>query len=130
MGKYEPETLKKREKALVHILEELRKSWIFVEGQKDKIALQSLGVLKIKTISGNLQQSCRELETDVEHVFVLSDLDRRGDQLAKAAKDALEARSIRADIDTRRRLAGILALRCFEDIERKYKEFMKIIKGD
>lgn len=127
MGKPDVKTLRYQFKTLKRILSELRSSWVFVEGQKDKAALQNLGCKKIKTISGNLRKSCDELD-DVEKVIVLTDLDRRGEQLLLAARDELESCSIRADTDTRRRLAGILALRYFENADRKYEEFMKSVK--
>lgn len=126
MGKLDPLEIRRRLKKLRRIMAELNDNWLFVEGQRDRSALESLGLRRIKTISGNLRQSARELDGVAQYVIVLTDLDRRGDQLAEAAKDELEARSIRADVQIRRQLAGILALRYFEDIERKYKEFMEI----
>lgn len=125
MGKMDPETVRHRFKALQKIMKDLRENWVFVEGKKDKAALEKLGCQRIKTISGNLRQSCSELDEEVERVIVLSDLDRKGDELLRAAKDELEACSKKADTETRARLAGILALRNFEDAERKYEEFMK-----
>jgi 5S rRNA maturation endonuclease (ribonuclease M5) len=128
MGKLDPEVIQSRLKRLRKIMAELEDNWLFVEGLKDKKALEKLGLRRIKTISGNLRQSCRELDGVAQYVIVLTDLDRRGDQLMRAAKDELEALSIKADTETRRQLAAILALRYFEDIERKYKEFMKIVE--
>jgi len=128
MGKPDRETIAKQLKALERILSDLRESWLFVEGKKDKVALGQLGCTKILTISGNLRRSCETLGADVEKVIILTDLDRRGDQLLLAAKDELEGCSKIADIETRRRLAGILGLRCFEDIGRKYDDFMEMAK--
>jgi 5S rRNA maturation endonuclease (ribonuclease M5) len=128
MGKLDPDVIMKRLKAIRRIFSDLQENWIFVEGKKDKRALENLGFSRIKTVSGNLKQSCRELDGIAQYVIVLTDLDRRGDQLLKAAKDELEAYSIKADTETRKRLAVILALRYFENIERKFKEFMKIVE--
>ena len=103
------------------ILAKLRDEWIFVEGKKDREALRGLGFLKILTISGNLRLSCDHAASQKAlKVFVLSDLDRRGDELAKNARDELESRSIRADIDARRVLAYLLNIRHFEDAKRGY----------
>lgn len=113
-----------RMKKLEIILEKLKGEWIFVEGLKDKVALKKLGLANILTISGNLRQSCRKVEAN--KVFVLTDLDRRGDQLAKMAVDELESNSIRADLEARKKLAFLLRIRFFEDAYRAYEE----LKGD
>lgn len=126
MGKPNRETIRKQQKTLDMILSDLRENWLFVEGKRDKIALEQLGCTKILTISGNLRRSCNALGADVDRVIILTDLDRRGDQMLLAAKDELEGCSKKADTETRRRLAGILGLRCFEDIARKYDDFMEM----
>jgi 5S rRNA maturation endonuclease (ribonuclease M5) len=126
----EKEKLRLMLKVLERILSGLRENWLFVEGLRDKAALEKLGCRKIKTISGNLRKSCEALDEDVKAVIVLTDIDRRGNQLALAAKGELEGMSRTADIETRRKLAGILGLRNFEDAERKYKELMEKTKGD
>jgi 5S rRNA maturation endonuclease (ribonuclease M5) len=102
------------------LLAELEGRWIFVEGLKDKKALSRLGFANVLTISGNLRQSCERLRGQASKVVVLTDLDRRGDELAIKAREELEACSIRAEIDIRRRLAYLLNIRHFEDAERGY----------
>jgi 5S rRNA maturation endonuclease (ribonuclease M5) len=114
-------------KKLEIILEKLKGEWIFVEGLKDKEALKKLGFQNILTISGNLRQSCRRVEA--EKVYVLTDLDRRGDQLAKMAVDELESNSIRADLEVRKKLAFLLRIRFFEDACRAYEELKGEIYG-
>ena len=106
---------------LGRLMADLEGRWIFVEGLRDKSALKGLGFEKILTISGNLTQSCDRLQGKADEVVVLTDLDRRGDELAKRAKDELEARSIKADIGTRIRFARLLGIRYFEDAERGYE---------
>jgi 5S rRNA maturation endonuclease (ribonuclease M5) len=106
------------------LLEQLREGWIFVEGKKDKEALRKLGLEKVLTISGNLRISCRKLDKDVK-VFVLTDLDRRGDQLARTARDELEGYSIIADLTVRKRLAHTLRIRYFEDTTKAYDELIE-----
>ena len=124
----ESEKLRKNLKDLERILSDIRENWIFVEGLRDKAALEKMGCSKVKTISGNLQKSCNALGQDVVRVIVLTDLDRRGDQLAIAAREELESCSKTADVETRKRLAGILGLRNFEDAERKYNSFIEKVK--
>jgi 5S rRNA maturation endonuclease (ribonuclease M5) len=110
------------------LLAELEGRWIFVEGQKDKKALARLGYVNVLTISGNLRQSCERLNGQASSVVVLTDLDRRGDELAKKAREELEACSIRAEIDLRRRLAYLLNIRHFEDAERGYERLRETVE--
>lgn len=117
-------TLKKLRQLLAHIKE----SWVFAEGQKDRRALERLGCTRVLTISGNLHSACEKVRGKAEEVVVLTDLDRRGDELAKLARGELERYSIRAELETRRKLAGILKLRYFEDADRKYEELMEEMK--
>jgi 5S rRNA maturation endonuclease (ribonuclease M5) len=112
--------IRERLKKLERLLEEARKNWVFVEGRRDKEALRALGADQVLTISGNLRQSCSKLPADVNRVYVLSDLDRRGDEMALRAREELESRSIRADVETRRKLAHLLRIRFFEDAKRAY----------
>jgi 5S rRNA maturation endonuclease (ribonuclease M5) len=114
--------IEERLKRLDRLLEQLKDRWVFVEGKRDKQALEQLGIGNILTISGNLLLSCDKLESDVTTVFVLTDLDRRGDELAKAARDELEGRSIKADLEMRKKLAHTLRIRCFEEAKRAYDE--------
>lgn len=114
-------------KKLEKLLEKLRGEWVFVEGIKDRKALRKLGFRNILTISGNLRQSARKVEAD--KVYVLTDLDRRGDQLARMALDELESNSIRADLEARKKLAFLLRIRFFEDAYRAYEELKGEIYG-
>ena len=131
---------KQRIRLLGKILNQLREGWIFVEGKRDREALALLGCRNVLTISGNLRISCDRLakegvgklsSTDGNSpakpakVFILTDLDRRGEQLAALARDELEARSMMAELDTRKTLGRILNLRCFEDAKRKYDELIE-----
>lgn len=115
-------------KRLEKLMAELRKSWIFVEGKRDREALGALGCRNVLTISGNLRLSCNVMMGKTDKVVVLTDLDRRGNELAVTARSELESRSITVDLETRKKLAGILKLRYFEDVERKYHEFMEKLK--
>lgn len=114
-------------KKLEKLLDKLRGECVFVEGIKDREALKNMGFQNILTISGNLRQSCRKVKAD--KVFVLTDLDRRGDQLAKMAVDELESNSVRADLEARKKLAFLLRIRFFEDAYRAYEELKGEIYG-
>ena len=113
---------------LEKLFRELRSGWIFVEGKRDRRALEHLGFTRILTISGNLRQSCGRLLKEKDQdmtVFVLTDLDRRGNQLSGLAKAELESCCLRADITTRKLLGRLLKVRCFEDAERGYGELLR-----
>jgi 5S rRNA maturation endonuclease (ribonuclease M5) len=116
-----PERLEKASK----LLDAIRDEWVFVEGKRDRESLSALGVSKILTVSGNLRQSCDKLAGKAERVFVLTDLDRRGYQLALMARDELEARCIGADLSVRRELAYALGIKNFENAEKAYKKLKK-----
>lgn len=119
------ETTEKLDK-LAKILAQLEDQWIFVEGIKDKKAFKELGFTKILTISGNLRLSCAKLAKEqapvVTKVFVFTDLDRRGHQLAQKAKEELEGLSIKADLQLRGDLGHILGIRNFENAKRAYEK--------
>lgn len=117
-----------RLKNLKKILQELRETWVFVEGKKDKEALAKFKIKNVLTISGNLRISCNKVKDVTENVIILTDLDRRGNELAIRAREELERYSVKADTETRKHLAGILDLRCFEDMERKHVKFMEKIE--
>ncbi|MBI5223795.1 toprim domain-containing protein [Candidatus Micrarchaeota archaeon] len=107
------------QKALV----ELSEIYVLVEGQKDKQALEKIGIAKVLTISGNLRISVEKLQAlGVSKVAILTDMDRRGFEQAKAAKEELEGASISADLEMRTIFARNLRLKFFEDIERKFEE--------
>jgi 5S rRNA maturation endonuclease (ribonuclease M5) len=117
---------KQKIKLLEKTLRKLREGWLFVEGRRDVEAMRLLGCRNVLTISGNLRLSCgRVAEQGVETVFVLTDLDRRGDQLAMLAKGELEAHSVRAELTARKTIGRILGIRCFEDAKRGYDELME-----
>ena len=118
--------IKEKIKKIERIFEELRGEWVFVEGKRDKEALEQLGFEKVLTISGNLRQSCKKAK---DRVFVLTDLDRRGDELARMAKNELESLSIRADLERRKHIAYLLNIRFFEDSKKAYEKLKGELNG-
>ena len=81
-------------KLLKKVMSQLREGWLFVEGKRDKEAFLKLGFYDILTISGNLRISCDKVCESVpeQKVFVLTDFDRRGNELAKMAKEELQTK--------------------------------------
>lgn len=123
--------LRQKLKVLDKLLGELRSGWVFVEGKRDKEALAELGCRNVLTISGNLRLSCERLASQsVGKVFVLTDLDRRGEQLARAAEAELEGHSMAADLMMRKRLARILKIRQFEDAKRGHDRIREEVEKE
>ncbi len=119
--------IKERIKSVEKSLERLRQGIILVEGKRDKIAMEQLGCSHVIAISGRTRR-IGEIVSGYHaagKVFVLTDLDRRGEQLARIAKDECEAHSIRADIDARRKLGYMLNIKYFEDARKGYEELIK-----
>ncbi|HSB47311.1 MAG TPA: toprim domain-containing protein [Candidatus Bilamarchaeum sp.] len=107
----------------------LRGKWILVEGLRDRKALSELGMTNILTVSGNLNKSCDYLErSGAQEAYVLTDLDRRGHELAKRAREELEARSIRADLEVRAQIARSLRIKNIEDAARAFERLKKEIE--
>ena len=125
---------KEKLKLLSRSLNELEHGFILVEGLKDKSALIKLGYLenKIFTMSGNLVLSLKKIQELADQnedlaeqkVYVLADLDRRGEQQAQKAKEELEANNMRADIELRRIIGRILNMTHFEEMQTSYSNFM------
>ena len=111
-------------KRLVRIMDELKESIVFVEGKKDRSALAAIGITNVLTVAGNLRTACSKA-IGAKKVIVLTDLDRRGDELAKNAVDELQRYGINANIEYRKILGGILNLKYFEDIDKKYVKFLE-----
>ncbi len=110
------------------LLKQLEGSWVLVEGKRDRDALVLLGLerKRILTISGNLKISCGVLVKDKPNkAYILTDLDRRGNQLAKMAVDELAANSIRGDVEVRMNMAHLLRIGNFEDAKRAYDRLLE-----
>lgn len=103
----------------------LQDEWVVVEGKRDKKALEELGFHKVRAIAGSPRRSISRLRGTAEKVYILTDLDRRGNQLARMAKEELEANSISADLEARKKFAGIFRLRFFEDARRRYEKLVE-----
>lgn len=116
----------KAHKLLIRCLARLRSSAIFVEGQKDRRALQKLGCMRVYTVAGNLALSCAKAASQgTEEVVILTDFDRRGKEMVKRAKEELERYGIRGESETRKNISKVLHVKHFENIDKAYEEFMK-----
>ncbi len=119
--------LREKYKKLQRLLEKMERSVVLVEGKRDKNALEKLGCRRVITISGRVRDVCESLDGEHEAV-IATDLDRRGNELARRAREELEGCSVRADSETRVLLARILKIKYFEDAKRGFDEFMEEVE--
>lgn len=114
-------------KKLEMLIEKLQENCVLVEGKRDKLAMQKLGCKDIITVSGRTSQLRDVIKA--KKVIVATDLDRKGNQLARMVRDEMEG-LVKVDSETRIHLARLLELKYFEDVKRKYDEFYENLKGD
>ena len=99
---------------------------IFVEGKKDEAAIAPAVRGTIIQVSGRVRGACEKAaEAGAREVIVLTDRDSAGEELAEMAKEELESYGIRADLETRKRLFGILRMGNLENFRKKYEEKME-----
>ena len=120
--------LKEKYKKLRRLLRKMEKSVILVEGKRDRNALERLGCDRVITISGRIRNVCESLEGEDGRIIVFTDLDRRGNEMARKAREELEGCSLEVDCETRVLLARILKIRYFEDAKRGFDDFMEEIE--
>ncbi|NYZ77679.1 toprim domain-containing protein [Candidatus Micrarchaeota archaeon] len=120
--------MKEKYKKLLRLLAVLERSVVLVEGKRDKKALEELGCRRVITVSGRVRDVCESLEGEQGRVVIATDLDRSGNELARMAREELEAHSLGADSETRVLLARILKMRYFEDAKRRYDEFIEEVE--
>ncbi len=119
--------LREKYKKLTRLLRKMEDSVVLVEGKRDKSALEKLGCTRVITVSGRIRDVCGTLGGEDE-VIIATDLDRRGNEMARMAREELEGCSVSADSETRVLLARILKIRYFEDAKRGFDEFMEEVE--
>ena len=123
--------MKKKSKAdvkkLEMLIEKLQENCVLVEGKRDKLAMQKLGCKDVIAVSGRTSQLRDVIKA--KKVIIATDLDRKGNQLARMVRDEMEG-LVKVDSETRIHLARLLELKYFEDAKRKYDEFYENLKGD
>ncbi|OPY34568.1 MAG: hypothetical protein A4E32_00297 [Methanomassiliicoccales archaeon PtaU1.Bin124] len=85
---------------------------LLVEGQRDRGGLRLLGVegdVILVQQSGGILKVAEELAKNHKKAIILTDWDRKGGQLNRLLREALEANAVPYDDKTRRRLAKIVS---------------------
>ena len=116
--------IREKHKKLDRLLAKMRNGVVLVEGKRDKIAFGKLGIEAV-TVSGRIRGACEILAEEKRDIVIATDLDARGNEMARELTEELERYSIRADNESRVLLARILKMKYFEDVKRRYDEFIE-----
>ncbi|KUK00877.1 MAG: toprim domain-containing protein [Methanobacteriales archaeon] len=84
---------------------------ILIEGKKDEEALQELGIhgkfIKISGSSSNLSEIADSVARSSSMVIILTDFDRKGNQLAKRLRREIESLGCYPNLQIRKRIMGM-----------------------
>lgn len=117
--------LRQKWKKFGNLLMELEESGaeVLVEGKRDRIALQKVGIgNRITLISRRPDDVAADVATRAERAAVMTDFDESGEELARRMAEALESHGVRPDLDARRKLRALFGVRFFEELDRKVAE--------
>lgn len=118
---------KRARKVLDRMMEKLGSSLVLVEGAKDERAVGPYAGIVIQA-AGRPRAACRKAsETGATEAVVLTDLDRSGDELALELRSELGRYGIRADLELRKTLGGLLQVKQMENFEGKYQKTVEEI---
>jgi len=103
-----------RLEALEEILEALwqanQESPIIVEGQRDRLALSTLGMegeIIVLNIGMSILDFCADVSRSHQSVIILTDWDRKGGQIGKKLREELEALDVKVETETRKKLSHL-----------------------
>ncbi len=116
-------------KRFLELIEELREfeGALIVEGMRDEVALRNLGVrAEIIRLSRLPLAEIALIASQYREVMILTDFDRKGEELAKKLVSYLEGYPCRVDTETRRELKRI-AKKDIKGIEELYGLYRKVI---
>ena len=111
--------MNKYSEELISFIEKLKESnkLIIVEGEKDKKALETLGIKKIITLNKEpLFKIAENISKEHRDVIILTDLDKKGKQLYGKLNSSLQRLGLRVDNSFRNFLLKKTKLRQIEGI--------------
>ena len=111
--------MNKYSEELISFIEKLKESskLIIVEGQRDKKALEQLGINKIVTLNKEpLFKIAENISKEHKDVIILTDLDKKGKQLYGKLNSSLQRLGLRVDNRFRNFLLKKTKLRQIEGI--------------
>ncbi|ACS34279.1 toprim domain-containing protein [Thermococcus gammatolerans] len=116
-------------KRFLELIEKLREfeGALIVEGLRDEVALRNLGVrAEIIRLSRLPLAEIALIASRYREVMILTDFDRKGEELAKKLVSYLEGYPCRVDVETRRELKRI-AKKDIKGVEELYGLYMKVV---
>ncbi|NJE84775.1 toprim domain-containing protein [Thermococcus sp. CX2] len=100
---------------------------IIVEGPRDEVALRNLGVrAEIIRLSRLPLSEIALIASSYDEVMILTDFDRKGEELARKLLQYLEGYSCRVDSETRKELKRI-SKKDIKGIEDLYGLYLKVV---
>jgi|SRR3990170_5176970 len=97
-------------RALEDLSERNRTAPVIVEGERDRKALEALGIrgdIRVVNRGTSLFRLCEDLAREDRGAIILTDWDERGGRLARQLRDGLAANGVRYDDEIRARLARL-----------------------
>ncbi len=120
--------LMSRLKIFRRALEDMEGKPIIVEGKKDMNALRRCGIKeRIIVLKGRPDDICRSLR-DNDEAVILTDFDKRGEELSAILSDNLRSYGTRPNIECRRRLKYSVGVRVFQELDKRVAEFENEIR--
>ncbi|MBN2052171.1 toprim domain-containing protein [Candidatus Woesearchaeota archaeon] len=108
---------------LYEMVEKYKQYLVIVEGKRDKVALEELGFEHIMPLNGRPLYDVAE-NVQEKQVIILTDLDKKGEEIYSRIKKDLDKRGVEVD-DTLRNLLFKTELRQIEGLTnylRRFKE--------
>jgi 5S rRNA maturation endonuclease (ribonuclease M5) len=118
--------LRKKDKMFRRLLDELSESRavIIVEGKKDAAALHCIGISNpVFILNQSPDVVAERVSKEADEAVVLTDFDRKGEELFLRVLSALESHGVKPNVDVRRRLRYLFGVRFIEELDKKVKEF-------
>ncbi|EEB74332.2 toprim domain-containing protein [Thermococcus sp. AM4] len=116
-------------KRFLELIEKLREfeGALIVEGLRDEVALRNLGVrAEIIRLSRLPLAEIALIASRYREVMILTDFDRKGEELARKLVSYLEGYPCRVDAETRRELKRI-ARKDIKGVEDLYGLYLKVV---
>ncbi len=117
---------------LNEFIEKLKESnkAIVVEGEKDKKALENLGIKKIITLNkGPLFKIAENISKEHKDIIILTDLDKKGKQLYGKLNSSLQRLGLRVDNSFRNFLLKKTKLRQIEGVTNYLEKIENQLSG-
>jgi 5S rRNA maturation endonuclease (ribonuclease M5) len=116
-------------KRFLELIDKLREfeGALIVEGLRDEVALRNLGVrAEIIRLSRLPLTEVALIASSYKEVMILTDFDRKGEELARKLLQYLEGYPCRVDAETRRELKGLVK-KDIKGVEDLYGLYLKVV---